>query len=112
MVNGTIDQKLISDTHQQIKELVDLFQEQKKEVTEITNRAKLNWVGEGKNEFETQYDMLISKVNDFGDSLVEIYDALVKADAEFQSVDEALKAEFKEATSGASQGNAGGGGGW
>ncbi len=104
MVNGTIDGKLISETHQQIKKLVDSFQEQKKEVTEITNRAKQNWVGEGKNEFEAQYDILISKVNDFGDSLVEIYDALVKADVEFQSVDEKLKAEYNSAVNSAKNG--------
>ncbi len=104
MVNGTIDGKLISETHQQIKKLVDSFQEQKKEVTEITNRAKQNWVGEGKNEFEAQYDILISKVNDFGDSLVEIYDALVKADVEFQSDDEKLKAEYNSAVNSAKNG--------
>ncbi len=98
MIDGTINTKPIKSAHETIKELVERYEAQKLEVTNATKIAKENWVGKGRNEFESQYDILISKVDDFGECLLEIYEALVMADAEYNQTDKILSQEIIEAT--------------
>lgn len=95
--DGHIDTEKIYATHQQIKELVESYKNVNFAVTQITNRIKENWVGKGRNEFESQYNLLIKKIDDFGDTLQEIYDALVEAEAEYEKSDDGLRQEFVKA---------------
>lgn len=92
--DGTIDTEKIYATHRQIKEIVESFKEVNKEVSTITTTIKENWVGKGRNEFESQYNLLIKKIEDFGDTLQDIYDALVEAEAEYEASDDSLRQEF------------------
>lgn len=92
--DGTIDTEKIYATHRQIKEIVESFKEVNKEVSTITTTIKENWVGKGRNEFESQYNLLIKKIEDFGDTLQDIYDALVEAEAEYEAADDSLRQEF------------------
>ena len=94
MCDGSIDTKKIYATHRQIKEIVDSFKDVNWEVSQITTTIKENWVGQGRNEFESQYNLLIKKIEDFGDTLQDIYDALVEAEAEYEAADDSLRQEF------------------
>ncbi len=91
---GNIDTALIYDTHRQIKEIVDSYKEVNKRVTTITAKVKDNWVGKGRNEFESQYKLLIGKIEDFGDTLQDIYDALVEAEATYEDTDDEIRQKY------------------
>lgn len=94
MCDGTIDTGKIYATHRQIKEIVEAYKEVNLEVSSITTKIKENWVGKGRNEFESQYNLLIKKIEDFGDTLEDIYETLVTAEAEYETVDDSLRQEF------------------
>lgn len=92
--DGNIDTAKIYETHRQIKEIVEAYKEVNLEVSQITNKIKENWVGKGRNEFESQYNLLIKKIDDFGDTLTDIYEALVEAEAEYEASDDGLRQQF------------------
>ena len=91
---GSIDSALIFETHTQIKKIVESYKELNLKVSRITDEVKENWVGQGRNEFEVQYKFLISKIDDFGDTLQEIYDALVEAEASYEEADDSIRQNF------------------
>ena len=97
----TINTEKINATHRQIQEIVSSYKDINVEVNEITSKIKENWVGKGRNEFESQYNLLISKIDDFGETLLEIYDALVKAEAEYEAADDSLRQNFVKSMEGA-----------
>ena len=97
IVDGNIDTEKIYQTHQQIREIVSSYKNVNLNVNEITRKVKNNWVGEGRKEFETQYSLLIRKIDDFGEVLQDIYDSLVDAEAGYESADNELKQAFREA---------------
>lgn len=97
---GTIDTGKIYATHRQIKEIVESYKNVNLEVSQITKTIKENWVGEGRNEFESQYNLLIKKIDDFGDTLLDIYEALVESEAEYETSDDSLRQEFVKAVQG------------
>ena len=94
---GTIDTAMINETHKKIKEIVSSYKDLKYKVSDTTVKLESNWVGSGRNEFESQYNLLIRKIEDFGDTLEEIYDALVEAEAEYEEQDDSLRIEFVKA---------------
>lgn len=96
---GTINTEIIYNTHRQIMEIVEAYKNVNLEVSNITKRVKESWVGEGSNEFQSQYNLLIKKIDDFGETLQDIYDALVEAEAEYETSDDGLRQEFVKAIS-------------
>ena len=92
--SGNIDTAKIYSAHSQIKEIVESYNDVNLKVSKITLKIKENWVGKGCNEFESQYNLLIKKVEDFGDTLKEIYDALVEAEAEYETVDDKIRQQY------------------
>lgn len=92
--DGNIDTEKIYQIHRQIKEIVGSYKEVNLEVSRVTNIIKKNWVGKGSNAFESQYKLLIRKIDDFGDTLTDIYDALVEAEAEYETCDDGLRQQF------------------
>lgn len=99
MNKGTIDTKVIYDTHTKIKEIVESYKDVNLRVSAITTEVNENWVGKGNTEFRSQYNMLIKKIDDFGDTLEEIYEALVKAEAEYEKEDDSIRQKFVKAVS-------------
>lgn len=91
---GTIDTKAIYDTHAQIKDIVLSYKDMNLKVSRITSEVRENWVGKGRNEFEAQYNFLIRKIEDFGDTLQEIYDALVEAEAAYEDQDDSIRQAY------------------
>ena len=98
--SGYIDTGKINAAHRQIKEIVESYKDVNLEVSQITKTIKENWVGKGRNEFESQYNLLIKKIDDFGDMLYDIYDALVEAEAGYESADDELRQNFVQAKEG------------
>lgn len=94
----TIDTNKIYATHTKIKEIVEAYSLINLEVSRTTQEIKENWVGEGRNEFETQYNLLIRKIDDFGDTLKELYDALVSAEADYEALDAKTCQQLEMAT--------------
>lgn len=94
LISGKINTENIYDTHAAIKNLVEQYKEINLEVSNITATVNENWVGKGHSEFESQYKLLISKIEDFGDTLQEIYDALVDAEASYEAQDASLGNEL------------------
>lgn len=72
VVSGTIETEKIQRAHETIKQLVSEYKDVNFKVEEITHQVKENWVGKGLNEFEHQYKTLIKKIDDFGDTLIDI----------------------------------------
>ncbi len=99
-VTKTINTAKINEAHQQIKAIVESYKNVNLEVAQITKDLEENWVGEGLDEFESQYNLLIKKIDDFGDTLYDIYNALVKAEAEYETADDSLRQDFVKAISG------------
>lgn len=95
VVSGHIETEKIKKAHETIRNLVHTYdQELRPGVTAITLKAKQNWVGKGRNEFESQYNLIIRKIEDLGDVLNEIYQGLVNAEADYATEDNDLKQDF------------------
>ena len=92
--NGNINTALIYDTHVQIKEIVESYKEVNLEVSLIKAEIEENWVGKGSNEFQAQYNILMKKMDDFGDTLQDIYEALVEAEASYEDTDDKIRQEI------------------
>lgn len=48
----------------------------------------LKWQGEGKNQFEKDYNTIYQQLSDIGDIMYELYDALIDAQAAYIQADE------------------------
>ena len=97
IVKGNINSEKIYDTHVRIKAIADAYAEINIKVDDITKNVRDNWVGQGRNEFDVQYKCLISKVKDFGDSLLEIYESLVDSEQAYEDMDDSLGRNFRMA---------------
>lgn len=100
MARGNIDTSKIYDAHRKIYTIVDSYKDINLEVRNITQNVRNNWVGKGRNEFDTQYNLLIRKIDDFGETLKDIYDALVEAEASYEDADDKVRQDFVKVTSG------------
>lgn len=97
---GNIDTSKIFDAHRKVYTIVDSYKNVNLEVRNITKMVRDNWVGKGRNEFDTQYELLIKKIDDFGETLKEIYDALVEAESSYEDADDKIRQDFVKAQSG------------
>ena len=94
--DGTINTEVIYNTHHQIRKIVESYKEINLKISRITKEVNENWVGQGNIEFQSQYKLLISKVEDFGDTLKDIYDALVTAEAKYEDKDDSIRQDFQK----------------
>ncbi len=94
IVDGTIETALIKAAHTQIKEIATSYKDVMLEVEMITQKVRENWVGVGRNEFESQYNILIRKIEDFGDALQDVYDALVDSESHYMETDESKRQDY------------------
>ena len=99
MIDGSINSGDIYEAHTKIKEIVESYKDVNVRVNNITKTVNENWVGKGQTEFESQYKLLIKKIDDFGDTLQDIYEALVKAEAAYEEQDDNLRKDFVKAIS-------------
>ena len=97
MIDGSINSAVIFEAHTKIKQIVESYKEVNIRVNTITKNVNENWVGKGQTEFESQYNLLIKKIDDFGDTLQDIYEALVEAEASYEEQDDSLRKDFVKA---------------
>lgn len=94
IVDGTINTEAIYSTHRLMREMVTAFNDSKLEVAMITNSVRQNWVGAGRTEFDAQYRTVINKIEDFGESIQEIYNALVDSEKQYEETDVEIAQQF------------------
>ena len=94
IVKGNINTEVIYNTHRLMREMITEFNNSKLEVAAITQLVRDNWVGAGRDAFDTQYRTVINKIEDFGESIQEIYDALVDSEMQYEEVDVSIAQQF------------------
>lgn len=100
VVSGHIEEADIQEAIKKIQQVAMSYKEVQKTINSTTLKAKENWVGKGRNAFENQYNILIRKIDDFGDTLDEICDGLINADAAYQEADNSLGRSYTKAKEG------------
>lgn len=100
MTSGTIETAKIQATHQKIRKISEEYGKVRTRVEEITQTVRDNWVGEARDEFDDQYKSLIRKIEDFGDTLLDIYNALVDAEAAYTTSDDTQRKDYVKITEG------------
>lgn len=93
-----LDVKGITDACKAFQNKIKNFDECVAEMDNATNDALRNWVGKGRNQFETQMGLMKSQLADISEILYEIYDALVDAESAYIDEDEAVAKQFDTAT--------------
>lgn len=53
-----------------------------------TNTLLDNWKGEGKTQFEKDYNVIFLQLKDIGDILYDLRDALINAQVEYETTDD------------------------
>lgn len=100
IVSGHIEESDIQAAITKIQQIAMSYKEIQSTVNKTTLTAKQNWVGKGRDAFENQYDILICKIKDFGDTLEEICDGLIGADAAYQDADNSLMRSYTKSKEG------------
>lgn len=88
MTDGTIKTASIQAARETMLTIITRFMEVEKSVALTRQNLCEDWVGDGRNEFQTQYNLLVSKVSDIGESLKEMYEALIEAEAAYADADD------------------------
>ena len=74
--------------HAPFKTGIEEYNRIKNGVKSTTNDLFLKWQGEGKNQFEKDYNTIYQQLSDIGDIMYELYDALIDAQAAYIQADE------------------------
>lgn len=74
---------------QSISNNITLFNAQVQKMRRTSTNLLSTWQGKGRNEFETQMTLMISKLDDISEDLYDMYNALVKAEKEYIDADQA-----------------------
>jgi WXG100 family type VII secretion target len=72
------------------KDSIKEFEGYVKQMKAHTSTLLNTWVGEGRNQFQTQYTLMERQLDDISDVLYEIYEALVDAQSAYIDADEAV----------------------
>jgi WXG100 family type VII secretion target len=85
----TLDTSGFVATEKFISEKITSFDDQVKQMRITTNDLLSTWQGKGRNEFETQVNLMMSRLGDISDELYDLYNALVSAEKEYIDADQA-----------------------
>lgn len=64
------------------------------DMNNATNDVLRNWVGKGRNQFETQMNLMKKQLDDISEQLYDIYNALVDSETAYIDEDEAVAKQF------------------
>ena len=67
------------------------------DMNKATNDVLRNWVGKGRNQFETQMKLMKKQLDDISEGLYDIYNALVDSEKGYIDEDEAVAKQFNSA---------------
>lgn len=102
VVSGHIEESDIQAAIQEMTTIALSYREIQERVNSTTRTVKQNWVGKGRTAFESQYNILIRKIEDFGDTLEEICDSLIEADKQYQETDNTMSRSYTKIKEGMS----------
>lgn len=91
---GTINTDEIGAARGQMLEILNKFRGIQERIVSTQQTLCEDWVGEGRNEFQTQYRLLLSKISDIGDSLEDMYNVLAEAEKEYGDTDSSIRQEI------------------
>ncbi len=89
-----IDVGGITETCKAFRDDIKKFDQCVTDMDRATKEALSDWVGEGRNQFETQMRLMESQLSDISDVLYEIYEALSDAEAGYIDEDETVAKQF------------------
>lgn len=64
------------------------------DMNNATNQVLRNWIGSGRNQFETQMALMKQQLDDISEGLYDIYDSLVDSEVAYIDEDEAVAKQF------------------
>lgn len=102
IVSGHIEESDIQAAIEEMTAIALSYREIQEKVNSTTRTVKENWVGKGRVAFESQYNILIRKIEDFGDTLEEICDSLIEADKQYQKADNEMSRSYTKTKEGMS----------
>lgn len=85
-----LDVQGITEAAIKFRESIVAFDECVRDMDKATNQVFRNWVGKGRNQFETQINLMKTQLDDISEGLYDIYNALVDAEAGYIEEDEAV----------------------
>lgn len=89
-----LETQKFTDTVNTFKEGVNTYNNIKLSVERTTTSLLLTWKGEGRTQFEKDYQLIFRQLTDIGDVLYELYDSLIDAQASYVKTDEELSKQF------------------
>lgn len=90
----------ISGTCIKFREAITDFDKCVTEINSYTNEVEREWVGNGKNQFETQMRLMLSQLDDISKILYDISEALQDAEAAYIDADVETAKRISIATGG------------
>ena len=66
----------------------------KDDVRDTTTNLFINWEGQGRSQFEKDYNIIFRQLSDIEDVLYDLRDTLIEAEATYIKADQALAKEF------------------
>jgi len=89
-----IDVQGITSTAIVFRSTIRAFDDCITQMDNVTNNVLRNWVGRGRNQFETQMAIMKGQLDDISDTLYDVYNALVDAETGYIDQDEAVAKQF------------------
>lgn len=88
----------IKETCKAFRDKIEVFDECVITMNETTRDVLSNWIGKGRNQFETQMELMKSQLDDISEVLYDIYQALADAEQGYIDQDEAVAKQFSTVT--------------
>ena len=83
-----LDSQKLLDAAKKIDTNIVKYQEIIRNVNKVSNDLISSWRGEGRNEFEKDYNVIYRQMEDINDIMLDLYNALVDSDASYVQGDE------------------------
>lgn len=99
VVSGHIDVSIIEDARDEMLVLVKEYRTIVAKAETLSTAVQLEWVGKGATSFESWYEIIKSKLNDYTEMLEEMYDALFDAYNAYSEGDSTIANELNQAIS-------------
>ena len=92
-----LDVNGITEAAKTFRDNINKFDQCVIDMNKATNDVLRNWSGKGRNQFETQMNLMKKQLDDISDGLYDIYNALVNAETGYIEEDEAVAKQFDSA---------------
>ncbi len=89
-----LNTKQFADTANALKTAIAEYISIKDDVRDTTTNLFINWEGQGRSQFEKDYNIIFRQLSDIEDVLYDLRDTLIEAEATYIKADQALAKEF------------------